>query len=184
MGFCIESIEAQAINANNVKEFVKIENDKTEIRKKINLKQISLYWEENTEVNLFELHQERKIEFLRKIIDRKQHRLLTIDGQILMERGKNISGYFFSTSFRLLEIGLTFDQLKQFIEVYQQFMNAKAKKKITKMREIGYSLQLSLEAEFKSLFKRMEKSNFSEVDKKDIQLLECLDKKLLMRWTK
>lgn len=101
-----------------------------------------------------------------------------------MERGKNISGYFFSTSFRLLEIGLTFDQLKQFIEVYQQFMNAKTKKKITKMKEIGYSLQLSLEAEFKSLFKRLEKSNFTEVDKKDIQLLECLDKKLLMRWTK
>lgn len=68
LGFCIENIEAQTINANNVKEFVKVENDKTEIRKKINMKQISIYWEENTEVNIFELHQERKIEFLRNII--------------------------------------------------------------------------------------------------------------------
>lgn len=44
LGFCIESIDAQTINANNVKEFVKVENDKTEIRKRIMMRQISLYW--------------------------------------------------------------------------------------------------------------------------------------------
>jgi hypothetical protein len=71
LGFCIESIEAHTINAQNVKEFVKVENDKTEIRKRINLRQISVYWEENSAVNLFELSQERKIDFLKKIIDRK-----------------------------------------------------------------------------------------------------------------
>jgi hypothetical protein len=61
-----------------------------------------------------------------------------------MEKGKENYDYFFSTSFRLLEIGLNYEQLKQFLEVYQQFMNAKAKKKITKMKEIDYSQQLGL----------------------------------------
>lgn len=84
LGFCIESIDVQTINVNNVKEFVKVDNDKTEIRKKINMRQISLYWEESSSTNLFELPQERKLEFLRYVIDRKKHRLLTIDGQILM----------------------------------------------------------------------------------------------------
>ena len=53
LGFCIESIEAETINANNIKEFVRVEDNKTEIRKKVNLKQISLYWEENNSINLF-----------------------------------------------------------------------------------------------------------------------------------
>ncbi len=56
-----------------------------------------------------------------------------------MERSKNNFDYFFSSSFRLLEIGLNYEQLKQFIEVYQQFINAKTKKKITKMKEIEYT---------------------------------------------
>lgn len=76
------------------------------------------------------------MEFLRKIIGRKEHRLLTIDGYILMERARDEFDYFFSTSFKLLEIGSNYEQLKQFIEVYQQFMNAKAKKKIRKLNEL------------------------------------------------
>jgi hypothetical protein len=53
-----------------------------------------------------------------------------------MERARDEFDYFFSTSFKLLEIGSNYEQLKQFIEVYQQFMNAKAKKKIRKLNEL------------------------------------------------
>jgi hypothetical protein len=184
LGFCIEGIEAHTINAQNLKEFVRVESEKTEIRKRINMRQISLYWEENSTVNLFELAQERKLQFLRSLITRTQHRLLTIDGQILMERGRDSFDYFFSTSFRLLEVGLNYEQLKQFLQLYQQFENAKAKKKITKLRELEYAQQLALEPQFRESFRRLQSGGFEEVGKGDIGLLESVDKKLLMRWTK
>lgn len=53
LGFCIEAIDVQTINANNMKEFVKVDNEKTEIRKRINIRQISLYWEDSSSTNLF-----------------------------------------------------------------------------------------------------------------------------------
>ena len=46
LGFCVEHIEAITINTRNEKQYVKIESDTTPIRKNINLRQISVYWEE------------------------------------------------------------------------------------------------------------------------------------------
>jgi hypothetical protein len=43
---------------------------------------------------------------------------------------------------------------------------------------------LKLEGDFKVLFPRLQAGNFREVGKADIDLLESVDKKLLMRWTK
>lgn len=126
------------------------------MRKRITLRQISLYWEEANVINLFELPQERKLDFLRDVISRQEHRLLTIDGQILMEKPKHPFDYFFSTSFRLLEVALNYEQLKQFIELYQQFANAKAKKKITKLKELQPAQQTALESDVKALLRRME----------------------------
>jgi len=54
-----------------------------------------------------------------------------------MEKNKQNYDYFFSSNLRLLEVKLNYAQLKQIIEVYQQFANAKTQKNIIKMKEIS-----------------------------------------------
>lgn len=61
-----------------------------------------------------------------------------------MEKNRDLFDFFFSTSFRVLEVKMNYLQLKQIIQVVQQFANAKTKKKIIKMKEIKHELQLKL----------------------------------------
>lgn len=51
-----------------------------------------------------------------------------------MEKNKDKFSYFFSTSFRVLDIKMNYQQLKQIIQVTQAFVNAKSKKKLIKMK--------------------------------------------------
>lgn len=59
-----------------------------------------------------------------------------------MEKNKQNYDYFFSSNLRLLEVKLNYAQLKQIIEVYQQFANAKTNKKIIKLKELSEALQV------------------------------------------
>ena len=115
---------------------MQIESEKTVVRKNINLRQISVYWEEDTVANFggLGLAAERKIERLKEIIGRWEHRMLTLDGTLLMEKNKQNLDYFFSTSFRILEMRTNYQQMKQLIQVTQAFINSRKKKKLAKIR--------------------------------------------------
>ena len=75
-------------------------------------------------------------------------------------------------------------QLKQIIQVVQQFANAKTKKKIIKMKEIKHELQLKLEPTYREIFNNLYLTKFEKVQPEDIKVIDKIDKKLLMKWTK
>jgi hypothetical protein len=163
---------------------VHIDSPRTPIKKNINLKQISFYWEEDTAVHVLALDHDKRAGILRNIIDRQEHRLLTLDGTLLMEKNKEDFDYFFSTSFRVLEVQTNYQQLKQIIQVTQAFINARKKKKFIKIKELKHEAQLQLQPQFMTHFEFLFNSRFEEANEQCIRLIESVDRKLLMKWTK
>ena len=117
---------------------------------------------------------------MKGIISRQQSRLLTLDGSLLMEKNKDKLDYYFSTSFRVLEIKTNYQQLKQIIQVTQAFINARKKKKLVKQKEIKHENQLKLRDQFNEMFKELYINKFENVNEQCIKLIECVDRKLLM----
>ena len=52
LGFCVEKISADTVNERGESEYVRMEGERTFVRKNINLRQISFYWEEDSVVNV------------------------------------------------------------------------------------------------------------------------------------
>ena len=69
-----------------------------------------------------------------------------------MEKNKNNLEYYFSTSFNVLEVRSNYQQMRQIIQVGQAFVNARKKKKMLRVRELGHEGQLKLEREFREYF--------------------------------
>ena len=53
-----------------------------------------------------------------------------------MEKNCGIFDYFFKTNIDKLDIGCTYEQLKEMVQVYTSFMNASETDKIRKMQEL------------------------------------------------
>ena len=118
------------------------------------------------------------------MIGRWEHRLLTLDGMILMEKNKQHLDYCFSTSFRVLEVRTNYQQMKQIIQVTQAFINASKKKKIIKARELKHEAQVKLEPKFRSSFDKLYLDKFQSVGEEFVKLIESVDNKLLVKWTR
>ena len=54
----------------------------------------------------------------------------------MMEKNCGKFDYFFQTNIEKLDIGCTYEQLKEMIQVYTNFMNASETDKIRKLQEL------------------------------------------------
>jgi hypothetical protein len=160
---------------------VEVQGERARVRKSIGLRQISVYWEEVSQMQLLLHSMGEKVRVLRERIGRRDRRLLTVDGQILMEKNREGLDYFFSSQLQQLEVALTYEQLRQIMQVAQTLLAATHQKRRARVRELDHAQQLALHSHFRLLFHRLPTSDLSP---QDSDLLDSLSQKLLLEWTR
>lgn len=103
-----------------------------------------------------------------------------MDGQMLMEKNREGLDYFFSSQLQQLEVALTYEQLRQIMQVSQTLQAATQQKRLARVRELEHSQQLALHSQFLQLFRRLP----ADLSPQDCDLLDSLSQKVLLEWTR
>lgn len=98
--------------------------------------------------NLYTKSTEERVGFLKSLIDRKEYRLLTIDGNVLLKKnheenivagegkeGKRQYAYFLSSEFKELSVEANYEQIKEMLLIVQTIKTQSEKVTIMKLKE-------------------------------------------------